>query len=555
VLGRWLGDGWIRKRKKRSACVRICCNKNETALLAEKLAETGLKWGKEKHSRSVDVFTLNAECSKILTPWLVFNFGQFTGAKTLPAWIYGALQEQRWALAEGYYDADGHEQEDGIMASVSVSRCLAMGMKLLLQSLGIAASVSRTTACTQPSAFNPEKTTIYREAYSVSWRRGVCWEKCIRQGLHLWGRVRAVEPCREDVEVVDITVADDHSFIADGQVVHNCNWGPIGVNGRPLASKRGETFHAWVGFLQSLGYRVDWRVLCAADYGDPTTRRRLFVQAVRGRRRLRWPAPTHTSDPGAELFGGKLPWRAAREIIDWSLEGESIFARKRPLSPKTLARIWHGLRKYGLGLYLVHLRGAGTSADVGCPAPTVTGGGTHLGVSRPFLMQVNHDGDPERGRGVEPPLYTVTADGHQNLVQGILVPHFGEREGQEPRTHAVDARAATVTTQGRISLAEPFLIKFYRSGTIQSTQEPFCTLTTNARFGLAQPVVEVKGERYLLDVRFRMLQPHELAGAQGFSQGYRFAGNKTEQVRQIGNAVPPGLSRALVKAVLEEVAA
>jgi hypothetical protein len=47
-----------------------------------------------------------------------------------------------------------------------------------------------------------------------------------------------------------------------------------------------------------------------------------------------------------------------------------------------------------------------------------------------------------------------------------------------------------------------------------------------------------------------MLQPHELAAAQGFPQGYQFTGNKTEQVRQIGNAVPCGFSRALIAAHL-----
>lgn len=49
-----------------------------------------------------------------------------------------------------------------------------------------------------------------------------------------------------------------------------------------------------------------------------------------------------------------------------------------------------------------------------------------------------------------------------------------------------------------------------------------------------------------------MLQPHELAGAQGFPRGYRFAGTKSDAVRQIGNAVPCGLARAIVNAVLNE---
>jgi DNA (cytosine-5)-methyltransferase 1 len=68
------------------------------------------------------------------------------------------------------------------------------------------------------------------------------------------------------------------------------------------------------------------------------------------------------------------------------------------------------------------------------------------------------------------------------------------------------------------------------------------TITAKDRFALVQP------ER--LDVRFRMLQPHELAAAMGFD-GYVFAGTKTDQVRQIGNAVAVRTAQALCGAVLD----
>lgn len=49
----------------------------------------------------------------------------------------------------------------------------------------------------------------------------------------------------------------------------------------------------------------------------------------------------------------------------------------------------------------------------------------------------------------------------------------------------------------------------------------------------------------------RMLQPHELAAAMGWDHGYRFAGRKkADVVRQIGNAVPVGLSRALCHSII-----
>jgi DNA (cytosine-5)-methyltransferase 1 len=62
----------------------------------------------------------------------------------------------------------------------------------------------------------------------------------------------------------------------------------------------------------------------------------------------------------------------------------------------------------------------------------------------------------------------------------------------------------------------------------------------------------IDGQQYQLDIRFRMLQPHELALAQGFPKGYQFTGTKTDQVKQIGNAVPRRLARALVAAVLSQ---
>jgi len=94
------------------------------------------------------------------------------------------------------------------------------------------------------------------------------------------------------------------------------------------------------------------------------------------------------------------------------------------------------------------------------------------------------------------------------------------------------------------------LVKYYGTSTTIPIDEPLDTVTTKDRFGLALPEVTLEGERYRLDIRFRMLTPGELAKAQGFPAKYRFSGTKTEQVRQIGNAVPCGFARALVRAAL-----
>lgn len=67
-------------------------------------------------------------------------------------------------------------------------------------------------------------------------------------------------------------------------------WGP---------KRDGSAFRAWLEMCRNAGsgYKVDYRVFCAADYGDPTTRERVIVQCQRGRRKIVWPNPTHAEHP------------------------------------------------------------------------------------------------------------------------------------------------------------------------------------------------------------------------------------------------------------------
>lgn len=408
-------------------------------------------------------------------------------------------------------------------------------------------------------------------------------------------------------------------------------WGPIGTNGRPLKSKRGEVFTAWVRTLEALGYRVEWKILCAADYGDPTTRRRLFVCAVLGRRKVIWPEPTHHKVETADMFGSRKPWVAAREIIDWTKVGKSIYTRKKPLAEKTMERIMIGLQKFGLapfivpqhrggkpvhpvtdpvstvtttsrgvGLaepFLVHMRGNCDAKSVDQPIPTLTAGGGHVGIAQPFLVQTAHgkssqneDGrsrsvgsplptiagnrgdwalcepfiistDHQGGGGIgaksiDDPLTTITTKQRHAACKPFLVRYNGDHKGKADGSHRVhnpEEPLPNVDTSNRYGIAQPYLIKFYGTATGQPVSEPLGTVTTKERFGLAQPIVEIDGEKYLIDILFRMLNPRELASAQGFPMDYQFTGNVSEIVKQVGNAVPKNLAKALAKSAMQQL--
>lgn len=330
------------------------------------------------------------------------------------------------------------------------------------------------------------------------------------------------------------------------------DWAPIGTNGRPLKSQRGAVFQGWVAALRALGYTVDWRILCAADYGDPTTRRRLFVQAVRGRRKIRWPERTH-GPHGADDFFPVQPYRTAREIINWKHASRSIFdPDRRPLSPNTLRRIEIGLRRYGLGAFLVPQQSRHETRSVDAPLPTVVGSSTGEGLVEPFLVTVSHGGgDKRRVHDLEKPVKTLTATGNLGIPYLVKLRGTSREQIEKHSSQSVDGPLPTITAGGgHVGLCEPFLTPFYGSSGAVSVDEPLDTVTCKDRFGLVQPRLLINEEEYLLDVHFRMLQPDELSRAQGFPDDYRFTGTKTEITKQIGNAVPCGLARALVSAVI-----
>jgi DNA (cytosine-5)-methyltransferase 1 len=386
-------------------------------------------------------------------------------------------------------------------------------------------------------------------------------------------------------------------------------WGPLDENDRPIPHLKGTLFRKWLQKIDRCGFDLDWKILNCADYGDATTRKRFFLMYKKRGHKISWPDHSHTEDT----------WRPARDIIDWNLRGGSIFTRRRPLKPRTLARIQAGLEKF-CAPFLTMLYGTAKVRSLDQPLPTITAKGEHIALCE-FILQQQSGGAP---RNVSDPLPTIAAKGAQALVQSYLIPFFGEREGQEPRTHdlnnplpavtghgagglvtpmpfiisaggpegqgrnpkdiglplgtimtedhkalvlpllrkfmiridhasggnssarLVDLPLGTIIGQPNHALIEPFLLKYYGTGISHSLSEPVPTITSKDRMGLVVP----QPMAYGLDILFRMLQPHELAAAMSFREGYQFSGNRGDQVRQIGNAVPVRTAKALCQSLL-----
>lgn len=61
-----------------------------------------------------------------------------------------------------------------------------------------------------------------------------------------------------------------------------------------LVFKHAAYFNWILDQFKAMGYRVEWRVLNAADYGVPQTRQRVFIVGRKDNKPWCWPAPTHT---------------------------------------------------------------------------------------------------------------------------------------------------------------------------------------------------------------------------------------------------------------------
>lgn len=328
-------------------------------------------------------------------------------------------------------------------------------------------------------------------------------------------------------------------------------WSPI-RRGRPIKSKKGQTFRKFIAQLEDLGYSVEFKELVAADYGAPTIRKRFFLIARCDGKPIVWPAPTH----GA---GRKKPWRSAAEIIDWSIPCPSIFERDKPLAENTMRRIARGIQKFVVDSpnpFIVPIgygerKGQAPRVNsIDDPLSTVVSSCKQYLVA-PFLAQYHsYSTDGARGQSLETPLLTVDTSNRYALVSAFISRQFGTSTG-----HPMTQPLGTVTAFDKSRLVKAFLIKYYGQGIGQSLNEPLDTVVSKDRFGL----VTIQGQDYqIVDIGMRMLTPAELYRAQGFPADYiidrDYTGKtypKSKQVARCGNAVCPPLAEALVRANME----
>ena len=375
----------------------------------------------------------------------------------------------------------------------------------------------------------------------------------------------------------------------DNLIVENVpefvEWGPLTTKGRPKKREKGKFFKAWVEHIKGLGYNVKYDILCCADYGDATTRKRFFLVATK----KKFGEPQFPERKFGNHQAGMRQWKAVRECLDLSDTGKSIFNRDKPLADNTLRRIAVGMKKYNGIDFLIDMLGAGESDNCRVrsleqPMPTQHAGGNRFGIVRPFIVELRNHKTVE---DIDKPLSTVTTSGaHHMLCQPLIMDHLNHGKakpidgpigaqtthdryslltpiviGQQSAAAArpVSEPCPTIATAGAIRVATPVILDMSRPGakendesSVKSADDPMCTITTCDAMQVALPMLE---DGRFIDIRIRMVKPSELAAVHSFPKEYVLTGNRSEQVKQIGNSVPVMTAAALCEQMLKKYVA
>lgn len=303
-------------------------------------------------------------------------------------------------------------------------------------------------------------------------------------------------------------VALKPDYIQIENVVEFMSWGPLDEKGKPVSRRNGQDWMRWRNEINSLGYRDEWKEMNSANFGAYTSRNRLFGCFAKHNLPIIWPKATHSKNPSKNgMYGDLKKWKAVKEVLNFEDEGESIFTRKKPLSDKTLERIYAGLIKYvakGDTSFISKYysgRPAEKNITTDGPAGTITTVDSQALVQTEFLMQSNGGLPSAKVYSVDSSSRVITTSDNQALVQPkFLLKYNSTNKNGKHTPPSIEDPSPVVSTQGRLGIVQAeFLQHYYGNGFNTSTNEPCPTLTTKERCALVQP-------KYFIDKHFGTAQ-------------------------------------------------
>lgn len=231
VIGRYVGDGWktSRKRKLKSGTKEyweyyLCSAEEEQEEVVKMLTEAKVSFSFHKSSTHSIEYFLHKKNKELIK--YIDDCGRYAHSKHFPTEFLTWDDESLSALLDGYFSADGcvtNSHKSGPMNILTtVSQRLALETGLILRTLGY-----NPTYYKKELEGKKEKIVNYvcnrHDEYSIYWRDSNDLSKYVHNedyGCYTYG----LKLSEDRTEMVyNLTVKDNHSYIAGDFIVSNCH--------------------------------------------------------------------------------------------------------------------------------------------------------------------------------------------------------------------------------------------------------------------------------------------------------------------------------------------
>jgi len=241
LLGLWLAEGSYRKRPRSSprygevTGLEFSFGLHELTTLAAETHELAreLSWpSKGYQNLKKSCARVDVQCGPERAARWRQEAGEYSYGTRVPADVFHASADARMAVVAGFIDGDGcfniHGKENRCTTRIA-SLELARGMQRLIWSLGAPCSLMR---------FPTERRDYYQLSFPLSrlprlaefstrykFRRLLASTKA-RGFVHdgaVFLPIRGIEYFDDERPVFNLEIEEDHSYVAGGVTVHNCN--------------------------------------------------------------------------------------------------------------------------------------------------------------------------------------------------------------------------------------------------------------------------------------------------------------------------------------------
>ena len=238
ICGLFMADGWREfvKRKGRNNTARfdrrlfLCCEKltEEVEEISRRLKSAGIGFRIDNH-RTCYKFALHIVGNRLFD--YLGTFGDKCENKAPNSDVFNLPPHLLKSFLEGYFYGDGSKENDGkIQSFYSVSKALVYSMpELIFKAFGEVCSINTRppyAGTIEGRSVNCRESYIGRFSYSTNIRVN---------GLpisdELYVKIKNIERVNGVFDVYNLTVEDDHTYVANGLVTHNCG---VAISDRPL---------------------------------------------------------------------------------------------------------------------------------------------------------------------------------------------------------------------------------------------------------------------------------------------------------------------------------